>query len=169
MVAALDLIGKTFGRLKVAARTQSDVHGKARWSCVCECGQSTITQSGQLTSGKTRSCGCLQREAAAASTSARSTHRLTGTPEHIAWVNMRNRCTNKNHDAFKNYGGRGIAVCDRWQSFEAFLEDVGKRPSPSHSLDRYPDNDGNYEPGNVRWATVLEQRHNQRRTAKAAA
>lgn len=76
---------------------------------------------------------------------------------------MLDRCNNSKSDAFSSYGGRGIKVCTRWQkSFEAFLEDVGNRPSPDHSLDRYPDNDGDYEPGNVRWATATEQNRNRR-------
>lgn len=76
---------------------------------------------------------------------------------------MKDRCTNPNNDFYDDYGGRGIRVCDRWlQSFEAFLEDVGERPSPKHQLDRFPDNDGNYEPGNVRWATGSDNCRNRR-------
>lgn len=86
--------------------------------------------------------------------------------EYFVWSNMKNRCTNKNCDKYEYYGGRGIQVCARWQkSFVAFLEDVGERPSLQHSLDRI-DNDGNYEPGNVRWATRFEQMNNQRELQK---
>jgi hypothetical protein len=90
------------------------------------------------------------------------------TPEKRLWGHMIERCTNPNHHAWKNYGGRGITVCDEWrQSFSAFLAHVGPRPTPNHSLDRYPNNDGNYEPGNVRWATRSEQRANSRPIIKA--
>ena len=82
-------------------------------------------------------------------------------PEYRAWAALRNRCSNPNHDAYKNYGGRGIKVCERWNDFLAFLEDMGPRPSPKHSIDRI-NNDGNYEPDNCRWATRSEQCRNMR-------
>ena len=91
-------------------------------------------------------------------------HRQTGTPEHQAWIQIRSRCTNQNLRSFKDYGGREISVCARWDSFENFLADMGKRPSAKHSIDRFPDNDGNYEPGNCRWATKKEQGRNRRTT-----
>ena len=81
--------------------------------------------------------------------------------EYTSWSNMRNRCTNKNDQAYKNYGGRGITVCARWDSFEKFLEDMGPRPSLLHSLER-EDTNGNYEPGNCKWATCTEQQNNTR-------
>lgn len=77
---------------------------------------------------------------------------------------MKTRCLNPNSQNFKDYGGRGIEVCDRWLSFENFIADVGRRPSPQHSLDRYPNKNGNYEPGNVRWALPREQQNNRRNT-----
>jgi hypothetical protein len=83
-------------------------------------------------------------------------------PERTAWMNMRKRCFNPKNPEYKNYGGRGITVCDRWLSFEAFLEDMGERPSSKHTLDRYPDNNGNYEPGNCAWRTQKEQMQNRR-------
>lgn len=87
-------------------------------------------------------------------------------PEYMAWCSMRQRCYDKKNEQYKNYGGRGIAVCHRWMKFENFFADMGERPSPKHSLDRYPNNDGNYEPGNVRWATTLEQSLNKRTSTK---
>lgn len=85
------------------------------------------------------------------------------TPEYCAWSNMIQRCTNPKHPSFREYGGAGIAVCRRWrESFAAFLADMGRRPSARHSIDRYPDNSGGYEPGNCRWATQSEQNFNRR-------
>lgn len=95
----------------------------------------------------------------------REKHGMSGTPEYWAWRDMKKRCLNPHSHEFINYGGRGIRVCDRWlNSFAAFLVDVGRRPSPKHSIDRI-ENDGNYEPGNCRWATVREQLANRRTTS----
>ncbi len=85
---------------------------------------------------------------------------MTDTPTFSSWSHMRDRCKNPNHPKFHHYGGRGIKVCDRWQSFENFYADMGERPA-GRTLDRYPNPDGNYEPSNCRWATTLEQRHNR--------
>jgi hypothetical protein len=86
------------------------------------------------------------------------------TVEYVAWQHMKQRCYNKKDIRYAIYGGRGIRVCQRWRnSFQHFISDMGRKPSPSHSLDRFPDNDGNYSPSNCRWATPLAQRHNQRR------
>jgi hypothetical protein len=87
--------------------------------------------------------------------------RLSETPEYNAWKQARMRCQNPRNARFKDYGGRGITVCERWQKYENFLSDMGPRPSPLHSLDR-ENNDGNYEPGNCRWATAEQQQRNMR-------
>lgn len=89
-------------------------------------------------------------------------HGLCESPEYKCWENMRSRCNNPNATGYQNWGGRGIKVCDRWDDFRLFLQDVGLRPSPEHSIDRFPNRDGDYEPGNVRWATRLEQNSNTR-------
>ena len=91
----------------------------------------------------------------------RITHGMTGTSEHRAWINMRRRCMNPSDSGFRRYGGRGISICERWESFENFISDMGRKPSPSHSLDRI-NNAGNYEPSNCRWASQVVQGGNTR-------
>lgn len=149
--------GSVFGRLTVIGPVISQAR-IPRMACTCACGRRITVRRGALTSGNTRSCGCLRREVTRAS---RLTHGGSGTPEHRAWKEMRSRCSNPRRQFFGRYGGRGITVCDRWtDSFEAFVADMGPRPSPAHSLDRI-DVNGNYEPGNCRWATALEQVYNR--------
>lgn len=124
--------------------------------------------------GKSRSCGCLKDESARARCSNPDTHpatrhghakNYTGTEssEYRAWRAAKHRCCSPKNRYWKDYGGRGIEMAPEWQeSFEAFLAYIGPRPSPAHSIDRFPDNDGHYEPGNVRWATAKEQASNRR-------
>lgn len=163
MPARLDLQGRTFGRLTVVKLEQRQA-GRRRWVCQCICGGETRASSNVLVSGQSQSCGCLQRErsAAAARVSSRR-HGLTRTPEHYSWRGMISRCYNENATGYARYGGAGVNVCDRWRSsFQAFLSDMGPRPTAAHTLDRYPDKFGNYEPGNCRWATPEEQQNNRR-------
>lgn len=158
--------GTRFGRLVVVGRADGQTNGIRKWACRCDCGKENHEVSASLlTRGKTKSCGCLARETAAEfCRRTKTTHGKRNTPEFRAWCQMRDRCTNPKYWAFNRYGGRGITVCDRWlgpSGFLNFLSDLGERPSPKHSIDRFPDNDGNYEPGNVRWATQVEQNNNK--------
>jgi len=154
-----DLTGQQFGRLTAISYTKIS-NGGAVWFCRCICGNELRVRSHTLISGNTKSCGCLQKDMTSVAT---ATHKKTNTPEFLAWMNMRRRCYYPKNNKYKNYGDRGIIVCDRWrESFENFFEDMGLKPSPEHSLDRFPDNDGNYEPGNCRWGTDEQQAKNRR-------
>ncbi len=157
---AEDLSGRVFGYLTVLVR---DVARQRRvyWSCVCLCGAVKSVAACEIKSGKTKSCGCFD---AARKKTATVKHGYNRTPTYVSWCAMWARCTNAKLKSFNNYGGRGITVCDRWKSFQAFLDDVGERPV-GKSLDRYPNNDGNYESSNCRWATSSEQKRNQVRAA----
>ena len=153
-----DITGQRFGRLSVVRREGSIGAGFAAWKCQCDCGNEVLVDVGRLRAGRTRSCGCLARECAAAR---KRTHGMTGSRAYKTWVMMIQRCTNPRYPNYKNYGARGITVCQRWrESFEAFLADMGNRPS-GLTLDR-KDNDGHYEPGNCRWADALTQVRNRR-------
>lgn len=166
MTRLIDLTGQRFGRLTVIERAPS-AGRHPRWLCECECGASIVAYGSNLKRGRTQSCGCLHREGAAAMMLARRTHQRTRTPEWWTWQSMKQRCLNPNHAAYRHYGGRGILIHPAWiRSFEAFYAYVGDRPSPNHSLDRI-DNDGNYEPGNVRWATIVQQNNNSRNANRA--
>lgn len=163
---ALDLSGRAFGRLHVL-RFSHSAYGKRMWLCLCDCGKEKLASASGLNSGDAVSCG-----ASGCSDGKRLRHghnrRGRATPEYEAWTAMIKRCCTPSHQAFHNYGGRGISVCARWrESYAAFFADMGARPSPKHSLDRI-NNDGNYEKTNCRWATALEQRHNQRRSKQHA-
>lgn len=152
-----DISGQRFGKLVVMRFSHSQ--RSAMWECMCDCGNSTIVKCGNLRSGNTTSCGCVQRAAIGA---VRRTHGKSRTREFRIYMAMKHRCENPNSPAYANYGGRGIRVAPEWRhDFAAFLAHLGPRPSKKHSLDRI-DVNGNYEPGNVRWATRTEQARNTR-------
>lgn len=157
----VDHTGSRFGRLTVLYEGPRNNSNRKTWVCRCDCGSIKTAAAFTLVCGGCTSWGCYQRE----TTSERfATHRLVGTLEHRIWNGMLTRCRNPNATEFHNYGGRGITVCDRWtRSFENFFNDMGSIPSGKHSIDRYPDKNGNYEPGNCRWATSKEQGRNTRR------
>ena len=154
-------MGTVYTRLAVICEMPSH-NNKIMLKCKCLCGVVKVIQKGNLTTGDTKSCGCL-RLANTLQRSTKHNHAHTGaiSPEYHSWYNAKTRCYNAKIKAYSNYGGRGISMCASWRrSFTKFLSDMGKRP-PHTSLDR-KDNDGNYTPGNCRWATRQVQRLNQR-------
>ena len=153
-----DIVGQRFGKLIVLSRLPASKDRRTRWKCVCDCGNETIARGESLKLSHKRSCGCLHRR----SHGEASRRKKKPSAEYRTWNGMIRRCTNKNEKSWHRYGGRGITICDRWRhSYPNFLADVGRRPSDKHSLDRI-DVNGNYEPGNVRWATASQQMKNRR-------
>lgn len=149
------MIGERFERLVVSARAGTR-SAKRMWFCVCDCGLTVTVSTGDLRSGNSRSCGCLKREQS-------TTHGQHGSRTYAIWQAMHNRCRNPSHQAYPYYGGRGIAVCERWADFGNFIADMGGAPD-GLTIDRI-DNERGYEADNCRWATRKAQvRHTRRRT-----
>ena len=165
----LSLVGQKFARWTVLSLSGYKPPGVSMWACKCDCGTERIVVGSRLTNGHSRSCGCLAKEIAAkllSSSPYRLTHghcrRSQRTRTYTSYAEMKKRCKNPNCRQWPYYGAKGVKVCERWlRSFDAFLSDMGPRPR-GRTLDRFPDPDGNYEPGNCRWATHTEQMRNRR-------
>lgn len=147
-----DLSGKKIGNLTFI-KPVGKKNGNYIWKVKCDCGKLANLPGYTVKSGNTKSCGCLKGE---------RLEEISQTPEYFCYRDLLKRCTNPEDKNFKNYGGRGIRVCRRWrQSFQNFLDDMGQKPSPNHSIER-KDNGGNYEPDNCIWATAKIQSNNTR-------
>lgn len=160
----IDRTGRTYGELFVIGFAGKNRLGQSNWLCRCSCETICVVFGGNLNGDHTTSCGCKKE---------RGKHRESGqgrtlgrSQEYQAMASMIQRCLNPNSPAYKRYGAKGITVCEEWNSlwkFDAFLAHMGRAPTPRHSIDRWPNLKGNYEPGNVRWATQPEQMRNTSR------
>ena len=166
--ARIDLTGKRFGALIVIG--YGGAHkGVSTWWCKCDCGNVSKPGYLNLRVGRSKSCGCQSRKIAPPPKKYGDVY-ADDIPEYATWHGMKQRCYNAKSTSYRNYGGRGIKVCDRWlkgdgkkSGFQCFLDDMGAKPSKSLSLDRYPNTNGNYEPDNCRWATRKQQAASRRK------
>ncbi len=156
-----DLTGKRFNRLMVISISHKTQTSKFFWKCKCDCGNNTIVNGISLIHGRTKSCGCLQKEK---TSKLAFKHGKSGNRTYLSWNHMVQRCENKNNSQYKDYGGRGVTIDSSWRGdhgFENFFRDMGDRPN-GKTLDRHPDKNGNYTKDNCRWATKKQQQRNTR-------
>ena len=175
MGAFVNITGQRYGKLVAIERVGTNSIGSSTWRCACDCGQVAVVSSGKLRSGWTRSCGCLHRENTSKYVSRRRYtphgHARKGQISRLyrSWCHLRGRCLNPSDKKFPDYGGRGIAICDRWlhgdgtmRGFQCFAADMGPHPGKGYTIDR-KDNDGPYSKDNCKWSTAAEQSRNTRR------
>lgn len=166
----IDETGKRYGRLTILSFSHFEQEGKGRrpfWNCQCDCGKIVKKRSKTMKNGDSLSCGCIRRETTTAKNYVHgSAPRKACSPEYKTWCDIIKRTENQKYIHFKNYGGRGITVCERWRnSYSNFLGDMGQKPSPKHSIERI-NNEGDYEPSNCCWATQKAQCRNKRNNHK---
>lgn len=170
MSVLIDLTGQRFGKLSVMNRANNTMTGQTRWDCRCDCGNKKIINGSDLKSGKTRSCGCFQKETIKnINTIHGHKQRGKGSKIYVAWRSMLDRCNDSKNKRYKDYGERGITVCDRWNTkrggcFKNFLEDMGEPPTHKHQIDRIDNNKliNGYSPKNCRWVLPKENCRNKR-------
>lgn len=155
-------IGDRYGRLVVVSF--AGVRDESRWNCLCDCGVRFEARTQLLRNGRVKSCGCLKREINSRLRGV-ARHGMSKSPEWGVWKGMRRRCSNPKDPRFVDYGGRGIRVCDRWQSFDNFIADMGRRPAAGFDIDR-TNNNGDYEPSNCRWVPRAVNLRNTRRNRR---
>lgn len=159
MSKVIDITGQRFGRLTVIGFDKQDEFRQYMWLCKCDCGNVVSIRGYSLRSGNTQSCGCIQKET---NLKLRQTHGMTKTRIYNIWQSMKQRCSTPSVSCYKYYGGRGISVCDEWQSFEPFYQwAISNGYADNLTIDRI-DVNGNYEPINCRWITIQEQQRNKR-------
>lgn len=151
-----DLVGLRYSKLVVLSRDNNDHSNNTRWLCQCDCGQTKVVLGTNLKSGAVKSCGCFQKEV---NGSWHITHGMSRTPTYRIWDGMIRRCNDPKKPEFKWYGGKGIKVCDKWEKFAGFFEDMGVRPE-GLTIDRI-DSNGDYGPSNCRWISMKENLRNR--------